>query len=282
MYFVRNRIEMLTMYDISALSFMYLKWPRDGLKGMLESIPPREYQEAILESEYASAELKALVKRWLESGVEETCPFEEIQETASFDLSLCGKVGYPNPGEFADRNFGTPVDVDAIRAAVKINVVGSLIVFLTENLPIRCGSLFIRDLYLALRDPRSEGDNLTFLGKWVYGCISKYVVIPEFGSVENFIKAIMRLKKEGDGFMGLVDNELNLQKVKTAVPDDPDLHKLADVLGKLDTTKDVLELRLVQFTFDNSTQWQYDSRKRWTFGDQEKAEEIMKELFHGQ
>lgn len=206
---------------------------------MLENVPLREYQKGILDSEFASEEFKALARSWLNVGAKEISPFEDKLESQSWVISLPGKVGYPMHGEFAERRSDTITDSNSVRATVKINVAGSLIVFLTHLLPIRCGHTTTRDLYLLLKAPESQDCPLML--QWAFRCIAKYVIIPELGSLEAFIRAIIRLKKEGDGFGGTIDGvNLTLEKVKLAVPDDPELHKLADILGKLDSTKDYL------------------------------------------
>lgn len=120
------------------------------------------------------------------------------------------------------------------------------------------------------------------MAKWVYRSITKYAIVPEFGSVENFMRAIIRLKREGEGFCGLVrDNELTLEKVKVVVPDDLELHKLADILSKIDTTKDCLDLRFDTFRFDSEDQLQTDRDKRWSSDDQVLARKIFDGLING-
>lgn len=117
----KNDKGMLDRTDILSLTYMFVKWPREGIDGILENVPPREYQEGVVESEFASAELKALAKCWLENGVDEVNPFEEKQhENQSWDISLFGEVGYPKRGEFVDKKTDSVVDASSVRASVKI------------------------------------------------------------------------------------------------------------------------------------------------------------------
>lgn len=68
--------------------------------------------------------------------------------------------------------------------------------------------------------------------------------------------------------------------VKKLVLDDVELHKIAEILGKIDSCKDFLELRLSYFVFENRSQWQTDNTNRWSDDDMTKAEEIIADMMH--
>lgn len=164
MYFEihRHPVDMLSMSDVLAMSYLYEQWPARGITGTLQTIPPKKFQEGVLESEFASMELKDLARRWIKSGALEVSPFDTNFDNSAWDISLAGKIGYPKPAEFTNRKDGNVVNLEAVRAAVKINVVGSLIIFLTDLLPLQCGCSAIRDLYLFLKDPRADEGEASF------------------------------------------------------------------------------------------------------------------------
>lgn len=217
----------LSLDQISALESIYVEWPKNGIKGVLHNILPVELRLAVLGSPNTPKDLRSLVTSWVDEKLEEQSPFRALE--TEFDPKYAGTIGYPIPSKFAVRHRPDgPVTLEMVKKAVKGIVVGSLLIVLGDIIPKTTESYEIEDLYRVLRDPESQ-DDLSFVGKWFYGCFREHLILPNFNTVENFMDAVLRYHRESRGYGYLLNIDFDLEIIKSILPDELELHILAEL-----------------------------------------------------
>lgn len=261
---------------VFVFSFLYLDLPPHIAERMRQSVPPRHYLVELLNHERTPPELRDLAKEWIETNAPEKPPFRKV--IFKGDSNLVGRVGPDVWREFIPLKTQDQVDLEVVKAAVKETVVGSLLVHLLESFPSLCGCPSLPDLYPALLSPETQ-PYLTYLGKWLYACLREHLILPEFGSVDAFMSTIIRLLREGRGKTGLVTCALTPRAVRKLLPEDVELHKMADLVNFLESEEGRIECLLVQHIDDLELLQAQARELRWTSKDEVDANDMLKQMF---